>query len=262
MSLIYDRKAYAKMQSVNRGEWKVRQWNGVDAFDEVLFRECFKNEKCKGKKCKDEGDSYRTNRDVVRMGDNVERFVIGNEETDALSGKAVFESKRVLPFIEDKRRTSNDNVIKEVIVNKKKHIKMKRNVRSNHNNNNNNHNSVRYIITAQIYDNDHDEQMQTKTLPSYNNVNNNTNNSNVTNSRKKVRYYRHTRPLYVQALFDKYSCPSRSSFTSHNPSPLIDRTHKTITHFHAIASTTFLSLFHFSILQALYSHIFPFRARK
>ena len=47
MSLIYDRKAYAKMQSVNRGEWKVRQWNGVDAFDEVLFMRSVKERNAK-----------------------------------------------------------------------------------------------------------------------------------------------------------------------------------------------------------------------
>ena len=245
MSLIYERKAYAKMKSVSRGESKEWEWNGVDGFDEVLFKECFKNEVCKGRhvKNKDEWGCYIQEREAMRMGDNVEGFVGDDKEGDVLSGRVVFESKRMLPLIEDKKCTTCNERLKQVKINKKK----KRNIKSNINNSD----GVKCIITTQIYN---DEQIKPKTLT--NNVNNNRN--------KKVHYYKHTRPMYAQALFDKYTYPPLSSSfrTLNNPSPLINPTHNTITHFHAITPTTFLSFFHSSVLKTLYSYLFPFRARK
>ena len=259
MSLVYERKAYAKMISVKKGEGGC-EWNGVDGFDEGLFKECFKNVVCKGgRKEKEEED-----RVVIRMGDNMERFVGAVvKERDMLSGRVVVESRKVVPLIEEKKKCKmgNESKVKQVKINKRR----KRNVKStNYNNKVNNG-----VVTTQIYDND--EQVQTKAhTVNINNINNNTDNISFTiinntnnNSQKKVRYYKHTRPLYVQALFNKYTSPSLSFPFPHptTPPPIINPTHNTITHFTAITPTTSLSFYHTSILQTLYSSLFPFHPR-
>jgi hypothetical protein len=263
MSLVYERKAYAKMISVKKGEGGC-EWNGVDGFDEGLFKECFKNVVCKGRRReKEEEDKV-----VMRMGDNIERFV-GEviKERDELSGKVVIESRKVVPLIEEKKKCKigSESKVKQVKINKRR---KRRNVNIKNTNYTNNNKVNNGVITTQIY-NDNDEQVQMKAHT--NNINNiNTDNTSFTiinnsnnNSQQKVRYYKHTRPLYVQALFDKYTFPSLSFPHPHptTPPPIINPTQNTITHFTAITPTTSLSFYHTSILQTLYSFLFPFHPR-
>ena len=258
MSLVYERKAYAKMISVKKGEGRYK-WNEVDGFDEELFKECFKNVVCKGRRRERDEEEDKV---VVRMGDNVEGFVGGEvKERDWMSGRVVVDSRKVVPLIEEKKkwRMGNDErKAKQVKINKRR----KRNVKStNYNNKVNNG-----VVTTQIYDDDEQMQIKAHTVNiNNNNINidntsftiiNNTNN----NSQKKVRYYKHTLPLYAQALFDKYTSPLPHAPTP-TPPPLINPTHNTITHFIPITPTTSLSFYHTSILQTLYSSLFPFHPK-